>query len=64
MRVWGKAQAEHKETATVARAAVDGKSRQQLLKQAVAMLLVSADADRVGVWVESVEEASGGPWPN
>jgi len=58
MWVWGKAQAERRETTTVARAAVEGKTRQELLKEAVRMLLASGEADRVGVWVESIQNAS------
>ena len=63
MRVWGKAPIGHKETVAVARAALAGKSRRELLKEAIKTLLSDAHADRVGIWVECTEEAqwSGGP---
>lgn len=53
MRVWGKIHAEQREPVTVASAAVEGKTRQELVRQAVALLLASGAADRVGVWLDS-----------
>jgi signal transduction histidine kinase/ActR/RegA family two-component response regulator len=58
MRVWGKSQAERKSTFGVARAAVEGMPRHDLLKEAVRSLLATGMVDRVGVWVESGEDAS------
>jgi len=40
----------------VARAAVEGRVRQDLLEEAIRTLLASGQADRVGVWVEIVDE--------
>jgi signal transduction histidine kinase/ActR/RegA family two-component response regulator len=59
MWVWGKAHGEGRETATVVRGAVEGKPRHDLLRDAVRTLLASGRADRVGVWIESVEGDSG-----
>src|SRR5258708_16947203 len=58
MWVWRKAHGEARETSTVARSAVEGKPR-HLLREAVKTLLASGRADRVGVWIESVEGDSG-----
>jgi PAS domain-containing protein len=55
MWVWGKANGEAKETATVARSAVEGKPRHDLLREAVRTLLASGRVDRAGVWIESIE---------
>jgi hypothetical protein len=54
MWVWGKANGEAKETATVARSAVEGKPRHDLLREAVRTLLASGRVDRAGVWIESI----------
>ena len=59
MWVWRKAHGEARETSTVARSAVEGKPRHDLLREAVRTLLASGRADRVGVWIESVEGDSG-----
>ncbi|HXN50394.1 MAG TPA: ATP-binding protein [Candidatus Acidoferrum sp.] len=58
MWVWGRAHQGGGETATVARAAVDGKARHDLVKEAVRTLLTSGQADRFGVWVESTDDVS------
>ena len=60
MRLWGKTHEEYRQTRGVARAAVEGAVRQDLLKEAVHTLLGSGQADRVGVWVKSAEDAWGG----
>jgi signal transduction histidine kinase/ActR/RegA family two-component response regulator len=59
MRVWGKSQAERRVTFGVARAAVEGKVRHDLLKEAVRTLLATGEVDRAGAWVESTEYAPG-----
>src|ERR1700730_12354401 len=58
MWVWGEAAAERRKPTPVPPAAVEAKTRQELLKEAVRMLLASGEADRVGVWVESIQNAS------
>ena len=55
MWVWGNAQEQEGGTIGVARAAVEGRVRQDLLKEAIKTLLASGQADRVGVWVEIVD---------
>src|SRR6266446_3449695 len=55
MWVWGNAQEQEGATIGVARAAVEGRVRQDLLKEAIRTLLASGQADRVGVWVEIVD---------
>ena len=60
MRVWGKTQEPSKQAPGVARAALAGKARKELLREAVRTVLASGQADRVGVWVESAEDALGG----
>jgi len=57
VRVWGKIHAEQNKPATVASAAVEGKTRQELVRQAVGLLLASGAADRVGVWLDSPMES-------
>jgi signal transduction histidine kinase/FixJ family two-component response regulator len=52
MWVWGNAQQQESGTIGVARAAVEGRVRQDLLKEAIRTMLASGQADRVGVWVE------------
>src|SRR5579859_1001087 len=52
MWVWGKAQGMATDATTVARAAVEGKPREDLLGAAVGTLLASRQADRFGVWLE------------
>jgi signal transduction histidine kinase/CheY-like chemotaxis protein len=47
------------QTANVARAAVEGKARPELLKEAVRILLADGQAERVGAWLESTADASG-----
>ena len=56
MRVWGKVPETNRETTSVARAAAEGKSRDDLLKVAVARLAASRQADRFGVWLEPGEQ--------
>jgi len=58
MRVWGKSQVERRATLGLARAAVEGMLRHDLLKEAVRNLLSTGMVDRVGVWVDSAEDAS------
>ena len=52
MWVWGNAREQEGGTIGVARAAAEGRVRQDLLKEAIKTLLASGQADRVGVWVE------------
>jgi signal transduction histidine kinase/ActR/RegA family two-component response regulator len=52
MWVWRNAQEQKGGAIGVARAAAEGRVRQDLLKEAVRTLLASGQADRVGVWVE------------
>jgi len=52
---WGNTQEQRAGTIGVARAAVEGRVRQDLLKEAIKALLASGHADRVGIWVESVD---------
>jgi len=56
MWVWGRVRGEGGEAIGVARAAAEGKPHKELLKVAVRTLLASGEADRVGVWVESMED--------
>jgi len=58
MRVWRKSQTERRATFGVARAAVEGMLRHDLLTEAVRSLLSTGTVDRVGVWVESAEDAA------
>jgi len=58
MRVWGKSKAKQRVTVGVARAALEGKVRHELLEEAVRTLLATGEVDRVGVWVEFVEDAA------
>jgi signal transduction histidine kinase/CheY-like chemotaxis protein len=53
MRVWRNAQEQATETLGVARAALEGKVRQDLLKEAIGTLLASGLVDRAGVWVNA-----------
>jgi signal transduction histidine kinase/CheY-like chemotaxis protein len=55
MWVWGNTQEQEGGTIGVARAAVEGRALQDLLKEAIRTLLASGQADRVGVWVENVD---------
>jgi signal transduction histidine kinase/CheY-like chemotaxis protein len=56
MWVWRNASDKEKETVGVARAALAGRLRQDLLKEAIRTLLASAQADRVGVWLEVTDD--------
>src|SRR6266446_8580415 len=60
-RMWllGKAHEEGGETITVARSAVQGKPRRDLLKDAIKTLLADGQADRVGAWGELTEGTPG-----
>lgn len=58
MWVLGKAHEEGRETITVARGAVQGKPRHDLLKDAITTMLACGLADRAGAWVESAEVSS------
>lgn len=54
MRVWGtKPEKESEQLLGVARAAVAGASREELLKEAVRALGSEGYADRIGIWVEA-----------
>src|SRR5258706_2625297 len=59
MWFWKKAHGEARKPPTVPRSVVEGKPRHDLLREAVRTLLASGRADRVGVWIESVEGDSG-----
>jgi len=52
MWVWKRAQEPERGIIGVARAAVEGRVRQDLLREAIKTLLASGQADRVGVWVD------------
>jgi len=52
MRVWGKTLTARRPTNGMARAAVEGKVRDDLLNEALRVMLASSHADRVGVWLE------------
>lgn len=52
MWVWRNTQEQETETLGVARAALEGRVGQDLLKEAIRMLLASGQADRLAVWVE------------
>src|ERR1700730_2717344 len=51
MWVWRNAQEPATETLGVARAALEGRGRQDLLKEAIGTLLASGHIDRAGVWI-------------
>jgi signal transduction histidine kinase/ActR/RegA family two-component response regulator len=55
MWVWGNTQEQEGGTIGVARAAVEGRVQQDLLKEAIKTLLASGQADRVGIWVENAD---------
>jgi len=65
MRIWGKQTKEEAGTASVARAALAGASRVQLLQEALRTLTQAPHPDRAGIWLEpganvaSVNEFSG-----
>ena len=59
MLVWGKSKAKHRATVGVARAALDGKVHQDLLREAVRTLVATGDVDRAGAWLESAEDVAG-----
>ncbi len=59
MWVLGKTREQGRETISVARSAVEGKPRHDLLKDAIRTLLAGGQADRVGVWVQPAEGPSG-----
>ncbi len=52
MRVWRKKPQEEASTASVARAALAGASRQELVREALRALMQAPQADRVGIWLE------------
>jgi signal transduction histidine kinase/CheY-like chemotaxis protein len=66
MRLWGKRAEEESRGCSVARAALAGVSRGELLREALNSLTQDQHADRVGVWLEpeasaeSAKELSGG----
>jgi signal transduction histidine kinase/CheY-like chemotaxis protein len=53
MRVWGKKTEKEASARGVARAAVAGASRDELLHAALAALVRAGNADRIGVWLEA-----------
>jgi signal transduction histidine kinase/ActR/RegA family two-component response regulator len=55
MWVWGNTQEREGGTIGVARAAVEGRVQQDLLKEAIKTLLANGQADRVGIWVENAD---------
>ncbi len=55
MWVWGNTQEQEGGIIGVARAAVEGRVQQELLKEAIKTLLASGQADRVGIWVENAD---------
>src|SRR5690348_18196396 len=65
MRLWGKRAEEQSCGARVARAALAGASREELLREALNSLSQDQHADRVGIWLEpdagaeSAKEVSG-----
>jgi len=52
MRIWGKTAEKESSGRGVARAALDGASRQELLQEALKALSRHGPTDRVGVWLE------------
>jgi signal transduction histidine kinase/CheY-like chemotaxis protein len=60
MWVWRNAREQEGESLGVAPAALEGRARLDLLKEATRTLLASGQADRVGVWVESVDYLAAG----
>ena len=58
MWVWRNASGKEKETVGVARAALAGRLRQDLLKEAIKTLLANGQADRVGVWLEVTDDVA------
>jgi signal transduction histidine kinase/FixJ family two-component response regulator len=53
MQIWGKKkQGDRPPEKGVARAAIEGASRQELVREAIRMLSKESDADRLGVWIE------------
>ena len=60
MWVWGNARDQQTESIGVARAAVEGRTLQDLLKAAIQTLLASGQADRVAVWVEVADQGVAG----
>lgn len=55
MWVWRNAQEPPTEVLGVARAALEGRVRQDLLKEAIGMLLASGQVDRAGVWINACD---------
>ena len=60
MRVWGKHERRGSLDRGVARAAVRGASREELVHEAVETLLAQTGADRVGVWLERQDNGGRG----
>jgi signal transduction histidine kinase/FixJ family two-component response regulator len=57
MRIWGKSTEKESTGRGVARAALEGASRKELLQEALQSLSRLGPADRIGVWLESDMEA-------
>src|SRR5260370_8902380 len=58
MRIWGKAAEKESTGRSVARAALSGASRKDLLQEALQALSRLGPAGRIGVWLESDADAS------
>jgi hypothetical protein len=56
MQIWGKKKQEDRPPEGVAQAAVEGASRQELVREAIRILSKESDADRLGVWIEQQPE--------
>jgi len=64
MWIWGKADEPERGTIGVARAAVEGRVRQDLLREAIKTVLESGQADRVGVWVDMEDHGAADSSPH
>ena len=64
MWVWRNSQEPATETLGVARAALAGRAREDLLKEAIGTVLASGRVDRAGVWIgaSNYDVADSGPW--
>jgi signal transduction histidine kinase/ActR/RegA family two-component response regulator len=62
MWVWRNGQQQERKTLSVSqgisRAALEGKARPALIKEAIKALLASGQADRVGVWIETTDHGT------
>src|SRR5438045_9170180 len=60
MRVWGKKTEPEASGASVARVALGGASRKELVQEALRALTQAPQADRVGIWLEPEANTSSG----